>query len=164
MSSQKLSNQYLMTFSSDINNMKNRAKKINIFPNSKPTFLNGSKISKMMKTFNDESLHKKCITSRNSFFDIVEINKINNKKVKHIYVKKNNDKDFYERNENKENINLNSQNHFKKISNEIINENKCKKNVQCSPADHSRPYDRIGHDLFVHPHRLDTCGTAGNNT
>jgi len=127
MSSKKLSNQYLMTFSSDINNMKNRAKKINIFPNSKPTFLNGSKISKMMKTFNDESLHKKCITSRNSFFDIVEINKINNKKVKHIYVKKNNDKDFYERNENKENINLNFQNHFKKISNEIINENKCKK-------------------------------------
>ena len=125
MSSQKLSNQYLMTFSSDINNMKNRAKKINIFPQSKPTFLNGSKISKMINSFKDESLHKKCITSLNSFFEKNNINKIHNGKAKHIYAQKNNDKNLSDINDNKENINLNSQ--FRKISKEIINESKYKK-------------------------------------
>ena len=125
MSSQKLSNNYLMTYSSTINNTRNKTRRINIFPQSKPTFLNGSKISKMINSFKDESLHKKCITSLNSFFEKNDINKIHNGKAKHIYVQKNNDKNFSDINDNKENINLNSQ--FRKISNEIINENKYKK-------------------------------------
>ena len=125
MSSQKLSNNYLMTYSSTINNTRNKTRRINIFPQSKPTFLNGSKISKMINSFKDESLHKKCITSLNSFFEKNDVNKIHNGKAKHIYVQKNHDKNFSDINDNKENINLNSQ--FRKISNEIINESKYKK-------------------------------------
>ena len=135
MSSKKICDQYLMTYSYTINNMKNKSNKLNNFFPSKPNFLKHSKISKMVKSVNNESLHEKWKTNSNSFFTKDEIDKINKRKDKYIYIKINNNKVCNENNDNKENINLNYQQKFRTIN---TDKNNIPKNKKTKPINKNK--------------------------
>ena len=121
-----MSNKYLLVYSSTINQMKNKTKKINALIPSKPNFLKNSKISKMLGTFNDKSLHKKSKTNDLSLFMEDGLNTIKKNNVKLIYVKTNSN-EIYKDSDDKENINFNYQNQFRTICNETNKNNKYNK-------------------------------------
>ena len=109
MSSRLKCKDYLAKINSSENNKSNKIK--SLLP-SKPYYLKGSSISKMLK---DISFNKSYKTISNSFY-FKEKNK--KKKTKLIYVKKNNNKETIYRNNNKENINLNFSKEFRTLNND----------------------------------------------
>ena len=106
-------NNYLMTFTSKMSKISDKAYKTKVSFPSKPDYLSNSKISKIL---NNKTLHKKCRTNNNSFSIKEDINKVNKKKDNFIYVQNNDISELFERNDNKENINLNQSNLFRTIN------------------------------------------------
>ena len=106
-------NNYLMTFTSKMSKISDKAYKTKVSFPSKPDYLSNSKISKIL---NNKTLHKKCRTNNNSFSIKEDINKVNKKKDNFIYVQNNDMSELFERNDNKENINLNQSNLFRTIN------------------------------------------------
>ena len=101
----------------------NKNNRIKILLPSKPYFLKGSNISKMLHTI---SFNKTCKNNGSSFL-FNEKNEINKKKVKYLNFNKNKNKDVNERNNNKENINLNVENEFRTLGGDKSNIVKFKK-------------------------------------
>ena len=71
-------NNYLMTFTSKMSKISDKAYKTKVSFPSKPDYLSNSKISKIL---NNKTLHKKCRTNNNSFSIKEDINKVNKKKI-----------------------------------------------------------------------------------
>ena len=113
MSSYHVDNRFIMTNKQAINHLKDKTLRMKVFP-SKPNYL---KLSRISKTLNNSSLHKKCRTNSNQFFTKEGTNKANKTKFKYIFIQ-NNENDELEGNNNKENININYENKFGTIFNE----------------------------------------------
>ena len=111
MSSEKKFKEYLLTYTTIVNNINNKTNKKNSFFPSKPNNLKDSKKFKKLRILdNESSIYKKCRADRNSFCMKNEDIKENKIKVNYMHDSKNNYNSINEKNDNKENYSLNYQN------------------------------------------------------
>ena len=111
MSSEKKFKEYLLTYTTIVNNINNKTNKKNSFFPSKPNNLKDSKKFKKLRILdNESSIYKKCRADRNSFCMKNEDIKENKIKVNYMHASKNNYNSINEKNDNKENYSLNYQN------------------------------------------------------